>query len=104
MARGEFQEASISFSGSGDNEIIPAVSGKRILVHKIWLVVGGITNLIPKNGAAALSGAVPMLANGSWVLDHDGTPWFTCDLATAFNLNSSAAVQVSGRVYWKHDP
>lgn len=90
----------INFSASGSNEIIPAVTGKRILVHRLFLVCGGTTNLTFMRGVTSLSGAVPMATNGGITFDITGEPWFTTDIAEAFNIDSSGGVQVSGTVYY----
>lgn len=92
--------APINFSGSGVNEIIAAVTGKRVLVHRLFLVCAGTTNLTFKRGTTALSGAVPMATNGGITFDITGEPWFTTNSAEAFNIESSNGVQVSGTIYY----
>lgn len=90
----------ISFSGAGVTEIVAAVAGKRILVHRLFLVCAAATNLTFKRGTTALSGAIPMAANGGITFDISGEPWFTTDIAEAFNIESSGAVQIGGTVYY----
>jgi len=93
--------APITFSGSGDNTLVVAVASNRIVIDRIWLVVGGATNLTFKDGASTnLSGAVPMSTNGGLTFDATGEPWFCTSLGNAFILNSSAGVQVSGQIYY----
>lgn len=92
--------AVVSFSSSGDNEIIAAVAEKRILVHRLFVVCAGATSLTFKRGSTALSGAIPMTANGGITFDISGEPWFTTGLEEAFNIGSSNAVQVSGTIYY----
>jgi hypothetical protein len=93
--------APVSFSGAGDNTIVAAVASTRIVVDRIFLVVAAATNLTFKDGAAtALSGAVPMAANGGLTFDTTGEPWFTTTLGNAFIINSSAGIQVSGQIYY----
>lgn len=87
-------------SASSTIAAIAAVSGQIIRVYKLFLVVGGTTNLTFEDGNNALSGAVPMVANGSITLDMDGTPWFTTSVGNAFNIANSGSVQVSGTVYY----
>lgn len=89
----------INFSASGDNSIIPADSINRIVVHRIWLVCAGATNLTFKDNLASPA-AVPMAANGGLTFDATGEPWLVTDVNTAFIIGSSAAVQVSGMVYY----
>lgn len=96
--------AAVDFSSSGDNTVIALTAGKRILIHRLWLVCTGATALTFKDGAAtSLSGAVSMSANGGLTFDTTGEPWFVTSLATAFIINSSNAVQVSGMVYYRLD-
>lgn len=94
------QSVAINFSSSGDNEIVAAVTNKRILVHRLFIVCGAATDITFKRGSTALSGALPMAANGGITFDITGEPWFTTDLSEAFNINSSNAVQVSGTCYY----
>lgn len=91
--------APINFSASGDNIIVAADPVNRIVVHRIWLVCAVATNITFKDNLASPS-AVPMSANGGLTFDATGEPWFVTDPNTAFIINSSQAVQVSGCVYY----
>lgn len=90
----------IDFSSSGDNQIIAAVAGKRILVHRLFVVGGSATSLIFKRGSTNLSGAMSMSANGGLTFDITGEPWFVTGINEAFNINSSSGVQVGGVCYY----
>lgn len=92
--------AAVDFSAGGDNTIIAAVAGKRILVHRLILVVSAATSIIVKRGATALTGAMSMSANGALSLDTTGEPWFTTDINENFVINLSAGVQVGGSIYY----
>lgn len=101
--RGQVKSAVINFAASGDNTVVAAIAGKLISIVGLSLVVGAATNLTFKDGAAnLLSGAIPMTANGSIVFDEksDFEWYYTSNVANAFIINSSAAVQVSGTVYY----
>lgn len=91
--------AVINFSASGDNTIVGADATNRIVVHRLWLVCAGATNLTFKDNLASPA-AVPMGTNGGLTFDATGEPWFVTDVNTAFIINSSNAVQVSGEVYY----
>lgn len=91
--------AAINFSSDGDNTIIPASINNRILIHRMWFVVGAATNLTLKDNLPSPA-AVPMAANGALVFDLSGEPWFVTDKNTAFIINSSVVVQCSGEVYY----
>lgn len=102
--RPQVQSAVINFATSGDNTLIAAVAGKTITVVSLFLVVAGATNLTFKDGTGgtALTGAISMSANGSISFDEkDNFDYFsTSNVANNFVLNSSNAVQVSGRIYF----
>jgi hypothetical protein len=88
-------------STSGTIAAPAGVTGKIIRVYKLFLVVGGTTNITFQDGTTALSGPVPLIANGSITLDMDGQAWFTTSVGNAFNIgNSGSSVQVSGTVYY----
>lgn len=95
----------VNFSASGDNTLVAAAAGQLINVVRLFLVVGGATNLTFKDGTGgtALSGPIPMTANGSITLDIPtvSIPWFsTSNPVNNLVLNSSAAVQVSGTLWY----
>ena len=77
-----------------------AISGMVIRVYKMFLVVGGITNITFEDGSNAISGPLALLANEAIVLDIDGTPWFTTTNGNGFTIANSGSVQVSGVVYY----
>lgn len=93
--------AAVLTSTSSTIAAIAGVAGQIIRVYKLFLVVGGTTNLTFQDGPTALSGAIPLVANGSVTLDMDGQAWFTTSVGNAFNIgNSGSSVQVSGTVYY----
>lgn len=91
----------IDNSGSGDVTIVAGVSLQTVRVYKIFLTVSATTNLVIKDGSTALTGAMTFFAGGSFVLDFNpADPWFITTAGNAFVINSSASVQMSGRVYY----
>ncbi len=102
---GEFLQFTAVNNSAGGNIAAPAgISGAIIRIYKLYLVFSGNTNITFQDGSTALSGPMAMLANGSITLSMDGTPWFTTSVGNAFNINSSASVQVSGAVYFTQLP
>lgn len=103
---GEFGNSSKSASVSvdaaslGDNTLITCPAGSTIRVFQMFIVLGGAANVTFKSGATSLTGALPMLSNGDITLDYSGFPWFTTARDEDFVMNLSAAVQVSGRIYY----
>jgi hypothetical protein len=58
------------------------------------------TTFTTKDGTTVLTGPMSLATYEAMALDFDGEPWFTGSVNTNFIVNSSAAVQVSGRVYF----
>ena len=90
--------ATISFSGSGDNTLVSATSSQTTKVYRLFVVSACAQNLTFKSASTTLTGAMPVPANGSIVLDFSTRPWFTTGTNEAFILNASASCQVSGRL------
>lgn len=90
----------INTNSTGDVTLISGVASKTIRVHKLFFVVDGTTNITFKNGSTAVTGAMSLTANGSFVLDFDGEPWFLTSPGNAFALNQSGTAQISGRIYY----
>ena len=92
----------IDFSAPGDNIIVPAPAGAAIELYQIYLVLGADSTGTFKAGVGgvALSGPLPMLANGSIVLDFSGAAWHETTPGNSLVLNSSSGVQISGTAYY----
>jgi hypothetical protein len=97
----------INASAAGDNEIVPAVSGKSICVLAMVLMAGdAVTATVysdNQSGGTALSGPMPLSANGGFVLPAPADPaacWFETVVGKKLNLYLSAAKQVSGAVVY----
>ncbi len=99
---GEFLQSTVVNNNSGGDIGSPVSPASQaiIRVYQIMLVLGGATNITFKDGSTALSGPMPMLANGSYYLPMTGYPHFTTSVGNDFNINSSNAVQVSGTVWF----
>src|ERR1035437_616904 len=92
------QLAVINGALTGNNTIIANPSKNAFMyIWELALVVGGITNLTFYNGAGALTGAMAMLANGSFFREDNNTPLFTIDPGASFIVGSSGTtIQLSG--------
>lgn len=103
---GMMQSAVINGALTGDNTLIFGTPGKGILIWKLILVVGAVTNITFKDGiAGVISGPIPMVANGSITLPFDQIPWFKIGIGAAFVSNSSGTtVQQSGLVLYSLSP
>lgn len=91
---------SIDFSSTGDNTVIAGISGQTIRVWRIFFVLSAATNLTFKNGSISLTGAMSMAANGSFLLDLQGDPWFVTSSGNNFIINQSGTAQVSGTIFY----
>ena len=81
--------------------VVPAVTGQVVKVYRFYLVSSGTATVTPQDGTTAISGGVPLVANGSFVLAADGIPWFVTSPGNAFQLaNSGSGVTISGAVYY----
>lgn len=104
--RPDFRKLAINAALTGDNILIPAgLATQGIIVWKLILVVGAATVITFKDGAAAESGGIPLVANGSISLPYDGAPWFTAGSGNAFISNSNGTtVQQSGIIWFTYSP
>lgn len=90
--------AVISFATTGDQVIVAAVAGQTTRVHRIRLYASAATNMAVKNGAGATLETIQFPGAGSFVMDFATRPYWTTSVNTAFILNSSVAVTVTGRI------
>lgn len=95
-----FLEVIINHSAAGDNIIVPAVGTRTIRVFRMFFVCDNDVLITIKNGPIALTGAMSMLAHGSFVLDCDYLHWFDTTIGNDFIINLSGAVGIRGRAYY----
>jgi len=88
----------IDHAASGDNTLVAAQTGKRIIVHQLFLVAAGAVNVRFESGAGgtALTGQMNFAANGGIVLPFSEQGWFETAQSTLLNLELSGAVSVDG--------
>jgi len=98
--------AVINTASTGDNIVIAAVTGRRILVWKMNFTVGGATTITAYSDVqatgTALSGAYNLTANGSSLFfPYDSSPYFITAQGKSFNLYSTGTtIQISGAIYY----
>ena len=92
----------INAASSGDNTLVALTSGQTIRAHKFFLIASGTVNIKFRDGTGGTDfhPAIPLYAGGGVALDFDGDPWFVTTAGNALVLNLSAAVQVSGVLYY----
>ena len=87
------------------NAVIAGSANQYIKVYTLFLVENTPAVTIQfQDGTTALSGALPLSANGAITLDLDGTPWFTCSAGNAFTIAQSGTTQISGTIYYTMTP
>lgn len=99
-------EQLIDASSTGDNTIVPGVTGQIVRVWQIFFVTSADTIITIKDGGTPLTGPITMLGGGSFVLDfvrgsrEADQPWFTTSPGNAFIISQTGTAQISGRCYY----
>lgn len=96
----------VDVAGSGDNTIIAAVAGKRILVLGCVLIAAGAVNIRFESGAGgtALTGQMNLTTNSGFTLPFSEVGWFQTAANTLLNLELSGAVSVDGTLIYAEIP
>jgi len=94
----DVKHGAIDVASSGDNTLLAAVSGKRILVCSLVLVSSGTVNVRFESGASgtALTGQMNLIANTGFSLPYNEYGWFVTSRDELLNLELSGAVSVDG--------
>lgn len=85
----------ISESASGDRTIISATTGKSIRISSLYFILQGAANVTLKAGATSISGAMSITEHAA-----DYPQPLPLPTNTAFIINLSAAVTMTGYVIW----
>lgn len=84
---------------AGDNELVAAVSGKKIrLLSLVAIASGGANTLTLESGtdSGQISGAMDIADNGPLILPHNPCGWVETVAGESLNLILSAATAVGG--------
>jgi hypothetical protein len=93
--------ATINATGSGNTQIVPAVTGKRIRVIAFCIVAGGAVNVKFKSGDTTdITGTMNLVSGGGIAHAYDGGLFETA-VGQPLNINLSAAQQVGGYVVYR---
>ena len=92
------KHAKIDAASSGNNTLVAAVSGKRILVVSLYYLAAGTVNVRFESGAdgTALTGQAEHTAQTGAVLPYNEYGWFVTAKNELLNLELSAAISVDG--------
>lgn len=93
-------EKVINHAAATTIELVAAVAGQTITVWGFSVVTAGATTFYFSDGATALTGPMSLAALGSASEPQTAYPVYTLSPGKALNLTQSAAVQLSGRLYY----
>ena len=100
VAGSPLKRAIIDAASAGDNEVVAAVTGKKIRVHSLYLVNGHTATQTVRfesgAGGTALSGQMILGANGGLVLNDNEKGWFETAAGAALNLELAGGTTVDG--------
>lgn len=96
-------QSPISFTGSGDQIIVPGVAGYSIGILQFFFITSAGVTLTYKSGSTLLSGALPFLANGAQVQDFIQLP-LRCNFGDPFIINAGVAVTLGGVIWYYQAP
>ncbi len=90
--------AKIDAASSGNNTLVAAVAGKRLVMLSCVMVASGAVNVRFEDGAngTALSGQMNLTTNSGFTAPFNEGGWCTTTAATLLNLELSGAVSVDG--------
>lgn len=91
--------AKIDAAGAGDNEVVAAVTGKKIRVLALFLVMTGTAVTIrfeSSAGGTALTGQMTPSQGGGFVLPFNPVGWFETVAGENLNLELGGAQSVDG--------
>ena len=104
-------EALIDVATATTTTVVALTSGKRIFVYRVYLRSAGTQTVTFRDSTPTnMMGGLDFAARESLTLDlgriQEGrpVPWFTCAIGTSFQMVTSAAVQVSGRILYGVEP
>lgn len=81
-----------------DNTLVAAQTGKRIIVHQLFLIVASAVNVRFESNTSgtALTGQMNFGANGGMALPFNEKGWFETNQGELLNMELSSTVSVDG--------
>jgi len=94
--------AAINVGSSGNNTLISAASGKRLIILACVLVSSGAVNVEFQDGVSGtpLSGAMNLTTNSGFTLPFSEGGWGETSQGVLLNLNLSSATAVDGMLVY----
>ena len=96
----QLSSAVVDIAGGASTDLVVAVAGKTVRLFRILLVMDAATSLTFKSAATALSGPMPIAANGGFVLDFSGDPWYQTVAGEALVLAQTGTANIGGTVWY----
>lgn len=92
-----YKTKSVALSGSGDQSVIAAVTGKRIAIVA-FVLAGASTSSIYFTDGTTTTGTIPVNATNPSVVPYGGGPWFHGAAGAAISINAS--VNINGQIIY----
>jgi hypothetical protein len=92
--------ATINATGSGDTQIVPAITDKRIRVIAFCIVASGAVNVKFRSGTTDITGPMSLVSGGGVAHAYDGGLFETA-VNQPLNINLSASQQVGGYIVYR---
>ena len=94
-------EVALNISTAATTTVIAGVTGQTIKVYQMFYYVGGADNVtVQDSGGTAIFPIMNWAANQGLVLVNSTYPWITVTAGLGLQVITSAAQQLSGRVYY----
>lgn len=94
-----YTQAAISTASSGDNTLVAGTANQTIRVYRIMWTLASPGTVTLKDGAStSLTGALSAVTG--LIESTDGNPLFVTTAGNAFIANLSAAIQMSGAIWY----
>ena len=92
--------ATISATSSGDTQVVPAVSNRRIVVVAFGVIASATVNIRFRSGSTDITGSMRVVEGGGIAHAYDGGLFQTA-VGQALNINLSANATVGGYVVYR---
>jgi hypothetical protein len=94
--------ASVQVTGSGDNEIVAAVAGKKIRLLSYVLMASAAVNAKWQSNATDITGLKYFVAAGGGIVaPHNPAGWCETVAGEKLDLNLSGAVPIGGEITYQ---
>jgi hypothetical protein len=98
-----WKTAAIAVTSTGSTAILAAVTGKRHMIHAIFLVASAATNINFLTGSTYLTGSgsssIQLVANEGFTISL-GDAALPCGTSEALNITQSGTAQIAGFVIY----